>query len=120
MLLKARSFGRIAALLFLALAVFGWGLQAKLELYKPVSVQKTLTAKLLTEKHLAKVLKALEQPDPTQPHSPVPALAFIFSFLLAVPLLQSLAQEAEIGLSHPGKLYLHGVYSLNLPPPSLS
>jgi hypothetical protein len=40
--------------------------------------------------------------------------------LLVVPVLQSVAQEAKIGLSHPGKLYLHGIYSLNLPPPSLS
>ena len=123
MLLKVRSlvsFGRNAALLFLAVAVFSWGLQAKLELYKPASVQKPLIAKLSTEKHSAKVLRALKQRDATQTYSPVPPLALIFSFLSAVPVLQSAAQEAKICLLHPGKLYLHGVYSLNLPPPSLS
>jgi len=123
MLLKVRSFvsfGRNVALLFLMLAVFSWGLQAKLELYKPASVQKPLIAKLSTEKHSSRVLRALEQRDTTPNHSPAPTLALIFSFLLVVPVLQSVAQEAKIGLSHPGKLYLHGIYSLNLPPPSLS
>src|ERR1700729_881985 len=121
--LKVRSFvsfGRNAALLFLAFAVFSWGLQAKLELYKPISVQKPLIAKLSAEKHSAKILRALEQRDTTQAYSPVPVIALIVGLLWAVPVLQSVAQKANIGLSHPGKLYLHGIYSLNLPPPSLS
>ncbi len=120
MLLKVRSFvsfGRNAALLFLAFAVFSWGLQAKLELYKPASVQKPLTAKLSTERHSLKVLRALEQRDTTQAYSPVPVLALIFGFLLAVPVPQSVAQETKIGFSHPGKLYSRGIYTLNLPPP---
>lgn len=123
MLLKVRpfvSFGCNVALLFLMFAVFSWGLQAKLELYKPASVQKPLIAKLSTEKHSSRVLRALEQRDTTPNHSPAPTLALIFSFLLVVPVLQSVAQEAKIGLLHPGKLYLRGIYSLNLPPPSLS
>jgi hypothetical protein len=107
------------ALLFLAFAVFGWGLQAKLELYKPASVQKPFVAKLLTERHLTKIARAVEQRDVAQTHSPVPSLALVFSFLLAYAVLQLATQEDKMGPLHPGKPYLHGIYSLNLPPPSL-
>jgi hypothetical protein len=122
MLLKERSlvaFSRNLALLFLAFAVFSWGLQAKLELYKAPAAQRLELAKLSTEKHSAKVLSALTQRDMKQSPSPIPTVALIFCFLLVVPVLQSVAQRATIGLSSPGKFYLHGVSSLNRPPPAL-
>ena len=55
------------ALLFLASAVFTWGLQAKLSLYKPPQSPSTVTvAKLLTERRSAQTMALLEkalQPD---------------------------------------------------------
>ena len=55
------------ALLFLASAVFTWGLHAKLSLYKPPQSPSTFTvAKLLTERRSAQTMAVLEnalQPD---------------------------------------------------------
>ena len=50
------------ALLFLACAVFSWGLQAKLSLYKTPQSPSTVTvAKLLTERRSAKTMALLEK-----------------------------------------------------------
>jgi len=50
------------ALLFLACAVFTWGLQAKLSLYKPQQSPSTVTvAKLLTERRSAQTMALLEK-----------------------------------------------------------
>jgi hypothetical protein len=50
------------ALLFLASAVFTWGLQAKLSLYKtPQSPSTIVVAKLLTEKRSAQTMALLEK-----------------------------------------------------------
>jgi hypothetical protein len=50
------------ALLFLACAVFSWGLQAKLSLYKtPQSPSTVAVAKLLTERRSAQTMALLEK-----------------------------------------------------------
>jgi hypothetical protein len=50
------------ALLFLACAVFSWGLQAKLSLYKtPQSPSTVIVAKLLTERRTAQTMALLEK-----------------------------------------------------------
>ena len=50
------------ALLFLACAVFSWGLQAKLSLYKPMQSPATVTvAKLLTERRSAQTIDSLKR-----------------------------------------------------------
>jgi len=50
------------ALLFLACAVFSWGLQAKLSLYKTPQSPSTVTvAKLLTERRSAQTMAFLEK-----------------------------------------------------------
>jgi hypothetical protein len=50
------------ALLFLACAVFSWGLQAKLSLYKTPQSPSTVTvAKLLTERRSAQTMALLEK-----------------------------------------------------------
>ncbi len=50
------------ALLFLACAVFTWGLQAKLSLYKTPQSPSTVTvAKLLTERRSAQIIALLEK-----------------------------------------------------------
>jgi hypothetical protein len=43
----------------------------------------------------------------------------LFSLLLAVPVLESVAHRAEIALASPSRFYLCGAYSLNRPPPAL-
>ena len=51
-----------SALLFLACAVFSWGLQAKLSLYKtPQSPSTVIVAKLLTERRSAQTVALLEK-----------------------------------------------------------
>jgi hypothetical protein len=58
----ARTYAFKCALLFLACAVFGWGLQAKLSLYKiPQSPSTVTVAKLLTEKRSAQTMALLEE-----------------------------------------------------------
>jgi short subunit fatty acids transporter len=50
------------ALLFLASAVFTWGLQAKLSLYKPPQSPSSVTvAKLLTERRSAQTIDSLKR-----------------------------------------------------------
>jgi len=123
MLLKARyfvSFPCKIALLFFAFAVFSWGLQAKLELYKPPAKQKILIAKLSTEKRSTKVLQALERQDKVPEYShKLLALALDLNGIWTDSIHWAAAQEAEVALSHPGRSDLRSLYSLQLPPPSL-
>lgn len=121
MLLKLRSsvpLIRKLALLFLAVTVFSFGLQAKLSLYRPISTPNTSAAKISTERYSAQVLHALERPDG------VPSLRDEFDLTMRVsriaPALDSAAQQAEMVLWHPGRFDLNGDYSLHRPPPFLS
>ena len=63
----AATYAFKCALLFLACAVFSWGLQAKLSLYKTPQSPSTVTvAKLLTERRSAQTMASLEnalEPD---------------------------------------------------------
>ena len=66
----AATYAFKCALLFLACAVFSWGLQAKLSLYKtPQSPSTVIVAKLLTERRSAQIMALLEKalkPDPAR------------------------------------------------------
>jgi hypothetical protein len=58
----AATYAFKCALLFLACAVFSWGLQAKLSLYKtPQSPSTVAVAKLLTERRSAQTVALLEK-----------------------------------------------------------
>jgi hypothetical protein len=58
----AATYAFKCALFFLACAVFSWGLQAKLSLYKTSQSPSTVTvAKLLTEKRSAQTMALLEK-----------------------------------------------------------
>jgi hypothetical protein len=58
----AATYALKCVLLFLASAVFSWGLQAKLSLYKPSQSPSTVTvAKLLTERRSAQTMALLEK-----------------------------------------------------------
>src|SRR5208283_557062 len=75
------------ALLFLACAVFTWGLQAKLSLYKPQQSPSTVTvAKLLTERRSAQTMALLEkalEPDTAWPVSNlIPLLVLALAILV--------------------------------------
>ena len=75
------------ALLFLACAVFSWGLQAKLSLYKTPQSPSTVTvAKLLTERRSAQTMASLEnalKPDTAwQRLKLIPILALAQSILI--------------------------------------
>jgi hypothetical protein len=75
------------ALLFLASAVFSWGLQAKLSLYKPPQSPSTVTvAKLLTERRSAQTMalfeKALKPATAWERLNLIPLLALAESILI--------------------------------------
>src|ERR1700722_1099132 len=77
------------ALLFLAAAVFSWGLQAKLSLYKPKQSQSTVAvAKLLTERRSAQMVALLEKalkPDTAREKlNPVPLLVLVQAILFLI------------------------------------
>jgi hypothetical protein len=58
----AAAYAFKCALLFLASAIFTWGLQAKLSLYKPPQAPSTVTvAKLLTERRSAQTIESLKR-----------------------------------------------------------
>jgi hypothetical protein len=58
----AATYAFKCALLFLACAVFSWGLQAKLSLYKPTQSPSIVTvARLLTETRSAQTMALLEK-----------------------------------------------------------
>lgn len=58
----AATYAFRCALLFLACAVFSWGLQAKLSLYKSPQSPSTVTvAKLLTERRSAQTMALVEK-----------------------------------------------------------
>jgi hypothetical protein len=58
----ATTYAFKSAFLFLACAVFSWGLQAKLSLYKtPQSPSTVIVAKLLTERRSAQTVALLEK-----------------------------------------------------------
>src|ERR1035438_5356821 len=96
MLLKVRSsvpLIRRLALLFLAVTVFSFGLQAKLSLYRPLSTPSTSVAKISTERHSAQVLLALERPEVVP--SRWDNFDLVFRVNSFVPVLDSVTQQAE-------------------------
>jgi hypothetical protein len=64
----AATYAFKCALLFLACAVFSWGLQAKLSLYKTPQSPSTVTvAKLLTERRSAQTIDSLKRAVQSDP-----------------------------------------------------
>ena len=123
MLFKMRSSLSITCkvlLLVLAAAVFSWGLQSKLDLYKPPASQKVALAKLSTEQNSAKLERALTQRDASLGFAHRLTLVLHTLSPLPTPAPWQVVQQAKIVLSHPGRLDLHGIYLLRRPPPSLS
>jgi hypothetical protein len=109
---------RKLALLFIAIMVFSFGLQAKLSLYRPLSTPNTSAAKISTERYSAQVLHDLESPELVP--SRWDNFHLVFRVNTFVPAPDSVTQRTEVILWHPRRFDLHGVYSLHRPPPFLS
>jgi hypothetical protein len=111
------------ALLFLAISVFGWGLQAKLSCYNSDSGSSTSTrsvAKLSTEKGSDRTVASVEHQD--RPRLTWESLHFAAAAFMQqgnhVPpaYLSQLGPEPRI----PGQFNLHGPDLMRRPPPVLS
>ncbi len=107
------------ALLFLAIAVFSFGLQAKLSLYKS-HPPSAAVAKLSTEKRSAHTIVARVVREKDSPSSPAQKIRLHASISLQRALVPcSALHQVELSLYDPGRAHLHGLHSLRRPPPSL-
>jgi hypothetical protein len=127
MILKRRNpivpFALECALLFVAVSVFGWGLQAKLSLYhnnKHESTSTSYMAKLSTEKSSARTVVVVDDQDQRrltgESHY---ATAIVFS-LLGHDVAPANLTQPEPGPRVPGRFNLHGPDITRRPPPVLS
>jgi hypothetical protein len=107
------------ALLFLASAVFTWGLQAKLSLYKPPQSPSTVTvAKLLTEKRSAQTMALLEKA--LKPNTAWETLN-LTPLLVLAPAILILTFEfyaVEMNLCRSRRWDFHGPHLTQRPPPA--
>lgn len=107
------------ALLFLACAVFSWGLQAKLSLYKPPQSPSTVTvAKLLTERRSAQTVALLEKA--LKPHTTRATLNLIPLFVLAqaILILSFGFCPVEMNLCRSRRCDFHDPHLTQRPPPA--
>ena len=107
------------ALLFLACAVFSWGLQAKLSLYKAPQFPSTVTvAKLLTERRSAQTIALLEKaltPDPA------PETLNLISLLVLAHTILSLTfkfYQVEMNFCGSSGWNYHDPHLTQRPPPA--
>ena len=107
------------ALLFLASAVFTWGLQAKLSLYKPPQSPSTVTvAKLLTERRSAQTMALLEKA--LQPDTAWETLNLVPLLVLAQAILILAFEfyEVEMNLCSSRRSDLQDPHLTERPPPA--
>lgn len=111
------------ALLFVAVSVLGWGLQAKLSLYHNSNHELTLTsymAKMSTEKSSARTVASVEDHDQRRFIGETRhAITVAFSLLGHNVAPDNLIQP-EPGPRIPGRFNLHGPDLTRRPPPVLS
>ena len=115
-----RNFGgsiRKVALSLLALAVFAFSIQTKVALCKPDPQGGLASAKLFTEERSALIFQAIEYSGTCGVDHALLFAVVSFRHLMEDPIVHHAYQEAELHLLHPGRLDLHGVYSLHRPPP---
>lgn len=108
------------ALLFLAVAIFSWGVQAKVSLYSSDPGNSALTsfmAKLSTERGSSHVVASAEDRD--QPRFTVEVLHFVdFAVSMqsnSVPPANS--RQSKTGPDIAGRYNLHGPDRMRRPPP---
>src|SRR5580704_8790885 len=107
------------ALLFLACAVFSWGLQAKLSLYKPSRPPSNVTVvKLLTERRSAQTMALLEKA--LEPDTARETLILIPLLLLAQAILILTFEfyQVEMNLCRSRRWDLQDPHLTQRPPPA--
>ena len=115
----AESCGFKASLLLLALSVFGWGLGAKLALYKAAQPSSTAScAKMSTDNrsvHTAEAVALEEQEAPSRPR--VYTLNLDENDALSIASLS--LRQVEVSLYRPSILQMSGP-NLRRPPPAVA
>jgi hypothetical protein len=115
----AATYAFKCALLFLACAVFSWGLQAKLSLYKtPQSPSTVIVAKLLTERRSAETMallkKALTLDTATERLNLIPLLVSA----LAILIFRIEFCQVEMHLCRSRRSDFHDPHLAQRPPPA--
>jgi hypothetical protein len=108
------------SLLFLASAVFTWGLQAKLSLYKtPQTPSAVIVAKLLTEKRSAQTVALLEKA--LKPGTAWETLNLIPLLVLAQAILILTFEfyQVEMNFCRSRRWHFHDPHLTQRPPPAL-
>ncbi len=117
------SFALECALLFLAVVIFSWGLQAKLVQYRanPGTASTTNSmAKLSAETRMTQTVDCVKEQLP--PRSPVEKFSLV-GLAFSLQTHQSAAVspvQFEHRPSTPGQYYLHGPDCNRRPPPALA
>jgi hypothetical protein len=115
----AAAYAFKCALLFLACAVFSWGLQAKLSLYKTPQTPSTITvAKLLTERRSAQTVALFEKA--LEPDMTWETLNLIPLLILAqvIFVLTFKFYELEMNLCTSRRCDFHDPHLTQRPPPA--
>jgi hypothetical protein len=108
------------ALLFLACAVFSWGLQAKLSLYKTSQSPSTVTvAKLLTEKRSAQTIALLEKALTPERAAETLKLIPLLVLAQAILILTFESYQVEMNLCSFRSWDFHDPHLTQRPPPTL-
>ena len=115
----AATYAFKCALLFLACAVFSWGLQAKLSLYKtPQSPSNVTVAKLLMERRSSQTMvlieKALKPDTARETFNLIPLLVLSQAILF----LTFRFYQAEINICRSRRWDFHGPHLTQRPPPA--
>jgi len=115
----AATYAFKCALLFLACAVFSWGLQAKLSLYKTPQSPSTVTvAKLLTERRSAQTIDSLKRA--VQSDTAAETLNLILLLVLAQAILILIFElyQVEMNLCRARRWDFHDPHLAQRPPPA--
>jgi len=124
MVKRSRSPAPIAlkcALLFLAVAVFSWGLQAKLSLYKTSqSPSAASVAKLSTEKRTAQAMASIERIAELPGTWEKVSLSSLTASLHAISIPSIRFHQVELSLCRPCRCDLQGPDLMRRPPPALT
>jgi hypothetical protein len=115
------SFRVKCVLIFLMLAVFGWGLHTKLSHYSPSmssSKDASATAKLLTDKSVEHSADAYAQDVANDPGQRIEVPASSVNHVMPFP--QIALHQVELSLCNSCRYDSDGPNSMHLPPPSIS
>jgi hypothetical protein len=115
----ARTYAFKCALLFLACAVFNWGLQAKLSLYKtPQSPSVITVAKLLTETRSTQTMALLEKALKPDTARETLKLIPLLGLAQAILFLTFKFYEVEMNFCRSRRWNFHDPHLTQRPPPA--